>query len=199
MKLAPDFYLRTDVVQIARDLLGKVLCSNIDGELCKGIIVETEAYAGVGDKASHAYGGRHTERTKTMFGTGGAAYVYLCYGIHHLFNVVTNQEGVPHAVLVRALEPLEGIETMLARRGKKKLDHTLTSGPGSLSEAMGIHYKQSGTLLHEDLLWIEDQGIRVRRQDIIASPRVGVAYAKEDALLPYRFRIRDNPWTSKAK
>jgi DNA-3-methyladenine glycosylase len=199
MKLTPDFYLRENVVQISQDLLGKILYTNIEGKLCSGMIVETEAYAGIGDRASHAFGGKHTDRTKTMYDTGGVAYVYLCYGIHHLFNVVTNQKDIPHAVLIRAIEPLEGIKTMLKRRGKTKLDYTLTSGPGSLSQAMGIHYTHSGKSLYKNQIWIEDTGITITPAHIIASPRVGVAYAKEDALLPYRFRVKDNPWTSKAK
>lgn len=198
-KLDAGFYLRKDVVKIARELLGKVLCTTIDGKYCSGMIVETEAYAGVNDRASHAYGGRNTDRTRTMFATGGTAYIYLCYGIHHLFNVVTHLEGTPHAVLVRAIEPLEGVEYMLERRGKKTVDHTLTAGPGSLSQALGIHYTESGLSLHGDRIWIEDRGFAVPTSRITASPRVGVGYAKEDALLPYRFRIRDNPWTSKAK
>jgi DNA-3-methyladenine glycosylase len=199
MKLGSSFYLRKDVVKVARELLGKVLCTDIGGCYCSGMIVETEAYAGVTDKASHAFGGRNTSRTRTMFGEGGTAYIYLCYGIHHLFNVVTNLEGTPHAVLVRAIEPLEGVEYMLQRRGKRTPDTTLTSGPGSLSQALGIHYHDSGASLCGDKIWIEDRGINVKAPEIIASPRVGVAYAKEDALLPYRFRIRNNRWTSPAK
>jgi DNA-3-methyladenine glycosylase len=199
MKLEAGFYRNANVVQVSMDLLGKVLVTNFNGLRCSGMIVETEAYAGVNDRASHAWGGRHTNRTRTIYEKGGIAYVYLCYGIHHLFNVVTNSKGVPHAVLVRALEPLEGIDVMLERRKKPKLDHTLTSGPGSLSEAMGIHYSHSGLSLLGKEVWIEDRGIVVKKSEVIASPRVGVAYAKEDALLPYRFRIKNNPWTSKAK
>ncbi len=184
---------------IARDLLGKVLVTRFEGSYCSGKIVETEAYAGISDKASHAWGGRFTDRTRIMYEPGGTAYVYLCYGIHHLFNVVTNLGGTPHAVLVRALEPLEGIETMLERRGMEKLVPALTAGPGSLSQAMGIHFRHSGLKLSGDEVWIEDRGIRVKKADIIASPRVGVSYAGEDALLPYRFRIKGNAWTSKAR
>lgn len=199
MKLTTDFYLQENVLQISEELLGKVLFTKINGKICSGMIVETEAYMGITDKASHAYGGRFTERTKTMYEKGGIAYVYLCYGIHHLFNIVTNAKTIPHAVLIRAIEPLEGIDMMLKRRKKQQLEYTLTSGPGSLSEAMGIHYSHSGISLIKDQIWIEDQGIKIKQENIIASPRVGVAYAKEDALLPYRFRIKDNPWTSKAK
>lgn len=199
MRLSSDYYLQPDIVAIAQDLLGKILCTYIDNKWCTGIIVETEAYAGVTDKASHAYGNRRTARTETMFKEGGIAYVYLCYGIHHLFNVVTNIEGIPHAALIRALEPLEGIDHMLMRRGKSKADFSIGNGPGSLSKSLGIHSGLSGISLQGDAIWIEDRGVVVTQNQVIASPRVGVGYAKEDALLPYRFRIKDNPWTSPAK
>jgi len=158
-KLQADFYQREDVLLISRELLGKVLCTNFHGKLTSGIIVETEAYAGVTDKASHAYGGRRTKRTETMYAKGGSAYVYLCYGIHHLFNIVTNKENIPHAVLIRAIQPLDGIEIMLQRRNKKKVDQSLTAGPGSLTRALGITVKDSGTLLMDNLIWLEDQNI----------------------------------------
>ena len=145
-KLQADFYQREDDLLISRELLGKVLYTNFHGELTSGIIVETEAYAGTTDKASHAYGGRRTKRTKIMYSPGGYAYVYLCYGIHHLFNIVTNKENIPHAVLIRAIQPRDGIEIMLQRRNKKKVDHSLTSGPGSLTRALGITVKDLGTL-----------------------------------------------------
>ena len=119
-KLSADFYQRDDVLLISHELLGKVLCTNFHGKLTSGIIVETEAYAGITDKASHAYGGRRTKRTKTMYASGGTAYVYLCYGIHHLFNIVTNKENIPHAVLIRAIQPRVGIDIILQRRKKRK-------------------------------------------------------------------------------
>lgn len=194
-----EFYTRADVVQIAKELLGKVLVTTFDGLVTSGIIVETEAYAGVADKASHAYGGRRTARTETMYSEGGVAYVYLCYGIHHLFNVVTNIEDIPHAVLIRAIEPLEGIDIMLERRGKEKLNPALTAGPGAMSSALGIHTKHTGNNLAEGEIVIEDRGIIVQKKDIISGTRVGVAYAAEDAYLPYRFWIKDNPYVSKGK
>lgn len=163
------------------------------------MIVETEAYNGVIDKASHAYGGKRTKRTETMYHQGGVSYIYLCYGIHHLFNVVTNVRDVPHAILIRAIEPLEGIDIMMQRRKKTTLDTTLTSGPGSLSQALGITTEFNNIDLQGDEIWISDNHILVPDSEIIASPRVGVAYAKEDALLPYRFRIKENKWCSKAK
>lgn len=187
--LPPDYYMQPDVVGISRELLGKVLCTNIQGAETRIIITETEAYAGVDDRASHAFGGRRTKRTEPMFGPGGMAYVYLCYGIHHLFNVVTNVEGVPHAVLVRAGSPLTGLDTMLTRRGKQKEDKTLLAGPGTVAQALGITTQHTGMPLTSDTLWIEDQGIAVDASTVTVGPRVGVDYAGEDAALPYRFRV----------
>lgn len=197
--LPEQFFRGKDVVKIAKDLLGKVLVTNIDGVRTSGIITETEAYAGVGDKASHAYGGRRTARTEIMYSKGGMAYVYLCYGIHHLFNVVTNEQDIPHAVLIRAVEPLEGIDIMLQRRRKEKLTPVLTAGPGALSMALGIHTTHSGLVINKDVILIEDKGINIKASSIIAGTRVGVAYAQEDAYLPYRFWIKDNPYVSKGK
>ena len=197
-KLTLDFYQREDVVTISRDLLGKVLCTNFHGKLTSGIIVETEAYSGIIDKASHAYGGKRTKRTEIMYACGGSAYIYLCYGIHHLFNIVTNNKSIPHAVLIRAIEPKDGIEIMLQRRKKKILDPTLTGGPGSLTQALGITIEDSGTSLMENLIWLEDQNIYNENQDILASSRVGVQYAGKDANNPWRFRIANNPWVSTA-
>ena len=197
-KLSADFYQRDDVLLISHELLGKVLCTNFHGKLTSGIIVETEAYVGVTDKASHAYGGRRTKRTKTMYVSGGTAYVYLCYGIHHLFNIVTNKENIPHAVLIRAIQPRDGIDIILQRLKKKKVDRSLTAGPGSLTRALGIKVKDSGTLLMGNIIWLEDQNIQINNQDILASPRVGVQYARKDANNPWRFQIKGNPWTSSA-
>ena len=197
-KLPADFYQREDILIISRELLGKVLCTNFHGKLTSGIIVETEAYAGVTDKASHAYGGRRTKRTETMYAKGGSAYVYLCYGIHHLFNIVTNKENIPHAVLIRAIQPQDGIKIMLQRRNKKKEDQSLTAGPGSLTQALGITVKDSGTLLMGNFIWLEDQNIQINNQDILATPRVGVQYAGEDAQNPWRFQVEISPWMSPA-
>ncbi len=199
MVLPKSFYLREDVVGIARELLGKVLVTNIDGQTTSGMIVETEAYAGVNDKASHAYGGRRTKRTEIMYHEGGVAYVYLCYGIHHLFNVVTNIKDVPHAVLIRAIEPLDNIPFMIQRRRKSKLDTTLTAGPGAMSQALGIKTSHTGLSLNSSSIYIEDKGLIVNDSNIEERSRVGVAYAKEDALLPYRFSIRGNKYVSKGK
>lgn len=197
--LPEEFYTRKDVVRIAQDLLGKVLVTRFNGEYTAGMIVETEAYAGVGDKASHAYGGRRTARTQIMYARGGTAYVYLCYGIHHLFNVVTNTEGTPHAVLIRGVEPIDGVDVMLERRGKDRLTHALTAGPGALSGALGIHTSHTGLSLLGSDIFIEDRGIKITTPMIEAGSRVGVAYAQEDAFLPYRFWIKNNRYVSKGK
>ena len=195
-KLKQNFYLRDNVLQISRDLLGKVLCTKLNGNLTSGIIVETEAYAGVTDRASHAYNNRRTPRTETMFAKGGTAYVYLCYGIHHLFNVVTNVEGVPHAVLIRAVEPIKGIDIMLHRRNMVKVHPRLTAGPGCLTQALGLHTSHSGISLLGDSIWIEE-GKPIQDNLIMTSPRIGVEYAGDDAKLPWRYYIENNPWVSR--
>ena len=188
VKLVAEFFLRDNVVEISRDLLGKVLCTRIDGQLTQAIITETEAYAGIADRASHAYGDRRTKRTEPMYRSGGIAYVYLCYGIHHLFNVVTNVAGTPHAVLIRAGEPLVGIDTMLMRRNKTHLDRNLLAGPGSTAQALGITVVLTGISLLGSKIWIEDQQIAVPDSKVSVGPRIGVDYAAEDTLRPYRFK-----------
>ena len=195
-KLGIEFYQRSNVVAIAKELVGKILVTNWKGIVTSGRIVETEAYAGVIDKASHASGGRRTARNEIMYAAGGYAYVYLCYGIHHLFNVVTNSEDEPHAVLIRAIDPIEGIEEMLLRTNKKKLDTTLTRGPGNVSKALGILTKHSGTSLMGDKIFIVEDETAFSRKEIAASPRIGVDYAGRDALLPYRFYVKGNPFVS---
>jgi len=194
-KLPLAFYERADVVAIARDLLGKVLVTRWEGRLTSGRIVETEAYAGETDRASHASKGR-TARTEVIFGAGGKAYVYLCYGIHQMFNIVTNVEGVPHAILVRAVEPMKGIDIMLERTGKPRADHSLTRGPGNVGRAFGFHTSQCGQLLHSRELFIGDDGYKVDAADIGTSPRIGVDYAGAHAAWHYRFFIRGNPYVS---
>ena len=197
-KLTANFYQRGDVLTISRELLGKVIYTNFHDKLTSGIIVETEAYAGITDKASHAYGGKRTKRTETMYLPGGTSYIYLCYGIHHLFNIITSGENIPHAVLLRAIEPQDGIKIMLQRRNKKKEDQSLTAGPGSLTQALGITVKDSGTLLMGNFIWLEDQNIQINNQDILATPRVGVQYAGEDAQNPWRFQVEISPWMNPA-
>jgi len=197
LKLDPEYYLNEDVVGMAKDLLGKVLYTKIGDEITAGIIVETEAYFGIKDKASHAYGGRRTNRTETMYGVGGIAYVYLCYGMHHLFNVVTSVENDPHAVLIRGIEPLVGIEIMEERRNMPHTKGAISAGPGSAAKALGIDKAFNAKNLSGDDIWIEDHGIKYNENYIAATPRVGIAYAKEHALLPWRFFVKGNKYVSK--
>ncbi len=195
-KLSLNFYRRENVLQVAEELLGKVLVTKWSSIITSGRIVETEAYEGVIDKASHAWGGRRTARNEIMYGAGGVAYVYLCYGIHHLFNVVTHSRDTPHAVLIRALEPVEGIPEMLRRTGKEKLDNTLTRGPGNVSKALGILTAHSGYSLLSKELYIADDGYSFTKKQVQASARIGVDYAGPHALWPYRFYIKGNLFVS---
>lgn len=197
MKLPRSYYADQDVLFLAQDLLGKILFTEINGNITAGIIVETEAYFGVQDKASHAYGGRRTDRTETLYSHGGVSYVYLCYGIHHLFNVVTSVKDEPHAVLIRAVEPLIGKETMELRRSMPASRAAISSGPGSAAKALGIDRNFNKKDLTGNEIWIEDHGIRYDPDEIIAGPRIGVAYAQEDALLPWRFFVKGNKYVSK--
>ena len=205
LPLPSSFFLRGDVVQVARELLGKLIVTRIDGVTTSGIITETEAYAGVTDKASHAYGGRRTARTEVMYARGGTAYVYLCYGMHSLFNIVTNVEEIPHAVLIRGILPMEGKGTMLLRSGKEKISKDFGTGPGKVSKILGIHYSHSGLLLGRDgqeappaRIWVEDHVMKVDIDLILSGPRIGVDYAGDDALLPYRFRLPESAFSATA-
>ena len=195
-KLNVSFYDRPQVATIARELLGKILVTQFRGSRCSGRIVETEAYEGVIDQASHAYGGRRTARTEVMYQEPARAYVYLCYGIHHLFNVVTASKEQPHAVLIRALEPLEGMDTMARRASKRKGDLTLTRGPGNLTLAMGISLRHSGYSLLEDQIYIATDGFRPEPALILASPRIGVGYAAAHAAWLFRFYLAGNKYVS---
>ena len=195
--LPSSFYRQSDVVNIARQLLGKVLCTQFDGKLTSGIITETEAYCGRGDKACHANGNTRTQRTETMYQAGGIAYIYLCYGIHHLFNVVTNKQDKADAVLIRAIKPLEGKDLMLKRRSFETVNPSLTAGPGRLTEALGITTEYDATPLDGSTIWIEEQEIHFAEDTLVATQRIGVDYADEDAELPWRFYPRDSKWVSK--
>jgi len=186
-----EFYTRSDVVQVARELLGKVLYSSFNNEITSGIIIETEAYAGVIDKASHAYNNRRTARTEIMYREGGCAYIYLCYGIHSLFNIVTSVQGDPHAVLIRGIEPILGINCMKNRKVKSILVPKDGTGPGNITKLLGIHVEHSGLILYNNSkmgIWLQDEGITVLEKDVKTGPRIGVDYAGEDALLPFRFQ-----------
>ncbi|HAZ15528.1 MAG: hypothetical protein A2Y28_04190 [Chlamydiae bacterium GWC2_50_10] len=186
LTLPLSFYQGEDVVAIAKALLGKWLLTRIgDDPVTGGMIIETEAYAGAEDRASHAYNNRRTARTETLFGEGGVSYIYFCYGMHHLFNVVTHRKETPHAVLIRSLHPTTGLKTMQRRRRKEPL----TKGPGNLSQALGLTLIHNALPLNAPPLWIEDREVEIPPSKIQASERIGVAYAKEDALLPYRFSI----------
>jgi len=197
MKLPLSFYQRNDVVAISRELLGKYLFTCIDGEYSGGYIVETEAYNGSIDRASHAFGNRLTSRTRIMYEHGGVAYVYLCYGIHEMFNIVTSTKGEPHAILIRAIHPTEGLDVMLRRRKMMTLKRTITSGPGTVAQALAISRQINAISLQSDTLWIEDRGLIIPDDQIVIAPRIGVAYAREDAMLPYRFYIKGDEYVSK--
>ena len=196
MKLPREFYTRSNVLTISRELLGKLLVvPDKRGRRISGMIVEVEAYRGPEDRASHAYGGRRTNRTETMYGAGGHAYVYFVYGMYYQFNVVTNALDIPHAILVRAVEPVEGIEIMRERRGPHK-DRNLTSGPGKLCIAMKI----DRTLDTEDLLgervWLEEHET-IARSKIATGPRIGIDYAQEWIEKPWRFWVKGNEYVSR--
>jgi DNA-3-methyladenine glycosylase len=196
-KLSLSFYQQSDVVKIARQLVGKVLCTRIGGaSLTSGIITETEAYCGRGDKACHANDGTRTDRTKTMYQAGGITYVYLCYGIHHLFNIVTNVQGKADAILVRAIKPLDGKSIMLKRRNFQQVQPSLTAGPGRLTQALGITTDLDAISLTGNTIWIEDRSNNFTEDSLVATERVGIDYAGEDANLPWRFYPKKSRWVS---
>ncbi len=197
-KLNSSFYIRDDIVQISRELIGKVLCSKIgDDPTTCGMIIETEAYCGRNDKACHANNGLRTERTEIIYQKGGLAYVYLCYGIHHLFNVVTNIKDTADAVLIRAIKPLDGNQVMTRRREAEDISPSLTAGPGRLTQALGITTAHTGVDLAGNKIWIEDRDITFNLKEITTSPRIGVDYAEEDAKRPWRFYLTGSAWVSK--
>jgi DNA-3-methyladenine glycosylase len=194
MKIVPlSFYQQDDILLIAKQLIGKQLFSDIDNLVTGGIITETEAYRGAEDKACHAFNHRRTPRTEVMFREGGIAYVYLCYGMHNMLNVVTAAPETPHAVLIRAILPTHGIDTMLARRKKQQIDRSLTSGPGSVCQALGITRTHNGLSFQGPPLWIEEAVSPIDLTKIVAGPRIGVDYAEEHALLPWRFILEKFP------
>lgn len=195
MNALPDsFYVRSDVTRIAKDLVGKVLVSTINGQTTSGLIVETEAYS-YQERGCHAFNSRMTERNQVMFGAGGHAYVYLCYGVHHLFNVVTNVPGKAEAVLIRALQPLTGEPVMMTRMNAVNQSR-ITSGPGKLTKALGIDRTLNGATLRSSELWIE-MGEQVALKSIVVTTRIGIDYAGKDARLPWRFYWRGNEWISR--
>jgi len=196
-KLPREFYTRRDVLAVARALLGQRLVVRArDGSRVAGLVVETEAYRGPEDRASHAFGGRRTRRTEIMYRIGGTSYVYFVYGMHHQFNVVTNVEDVPHAVLVRAVEPLEGVARMRRRRAGRA-DRELASGPGRLCAALGIDRRLDGADLLGDRVWLEPGPRRIRPSEIACGPRIGIAYAGEWAERPWRFWLAGSEHVSR--
>ena len=191
MKKVPlSFYDRDDVVQIARELLGKIIVTNFEEQIASARIVETEAYIGITDKASHSYGQRRTTRNEHMYSPPGTAYVYICYGMHQMFNIVTNKKDIPDAVLIRAVEPLDGIDLMAKRTGKNINDKTLTRGPGNVGKALGIYKHHSGLFLLDKEIYLLDDGKKMIAEKIGISKRIGVDGAGDDALLPFRFYIK---------
>ena len=194
-KLRRDFYLRTDTVQVARDLLGKLLViPDAEGRRVSGMIVESEAYLGTTDRAAHSYGGRRTPRNEVMYGIGGSVYVFFVYGMYHQFNVVTGPAEHPHAILIRAIEPVEGIEIMRFRRGEMK-DRNLTSGPGKLCIAMQIDRSLNGEGLRGKRVWLEDHRM-FSNDEIAVGKRIGIDYAGEDVEKRWRFWVKDNAFVS---
>lgn len=195
--ISKDFFLRKDVVQIAKDLLGKIIITNIDGQETSGRIVETEAYMAFTDRAAHSFKGRRTARNEAMYQSGGTSYVYLCYGLHNMLNIVTNVVDVPDAVLIRALEPLNGLEIMMRRTGKNQRDRSITKGPGNVAKAVGVHRKHSGmSFLDCKELMIMDDGLRYLEEIIGVSERIGINGSAEAIHYPYRFFVKNNPFVS---
>lgn len=198
-RLPASFFQRADVVSITRELIGKILVTNFDSQHTAGRVVEAEAYNGPFDKAAHSYNNRRTKRTEIMFSDGGVAYIYLCYGIHQMFNIVTNVEGIPSAILIRALEPVAGVDIMLKRSNKTVHSFDLTRGPGNVAKSLGFHTSQTGMSLESNEIYIADDGFTYPEHEIAVTPRIGVDYAGEDALLPYRFIVKGNKYVSGKK
>jgi len=195
-KLPLSFYDRDDVILIARELLGKIIVTHFEGQTTSARIVETEAYRGITDKASHSYGHRRTARNEHMYSAAGTSYVYICYGMHRMFNIVTNKKDIPDAVLIRAVEPVKGTDIMSKRTGKNITDKTLTRGPGNVGKALGIDKHHSGLLLLDEEIYLLDDGKIIATEKIGVSKRIGVESAGADGLLPFRFYIKGNPYVS---
>ena len=193
-KLPLSFYQRS-ALQVAPELLGKVLVTCKKGEITSGVIVEVEAYTGEDDPASHVYQGRKTPRTRILYEAGGRVYVYRIYGIYTCLNVVTGEKGQPHSVFIRALEPREGIEVMKKRRGTEDI-RRLTSGPARLTQALGIDMNFYGESLTGERIFILDSS-SLPPHEIATSPRINIDYAGEGRNLPYRFYLKNSPFLSR--
>lgn len=197
-RLSERFFLRTDTERIARDLLGKLLVvPAADGSRVSGMIVETEAYMGIEDKAAHSYGGRRTARNEITYAEGGHVYVFFVYGMYYQLNLVTGPAEYAHVVLIRALEPVEGIAKVRERRGEMP-DKNLTSGPGKLTIALGIDRSYNGEHLSDDRIWVEEFK-KIKKSEIASGPRVGIDYAEEFVDMPWRFWIKENQFVSGRK
>lgn len=196
-KIPTKLFDHPDVAMIAQSLLGKVVETRINGMVTSGRIVEVEAYCSTGDKASHSYGGKRTLRNEPMYGRPGTVYVYICYGIHRMLNFVTNQTGTADALLISAIEPMQGIEFMMQRSNKTALTSSLTKGPGNVAKALGIEKIHSGEIIHQQSIFLyEDDQSLISSDKIGVSARIGVEGAGEDALLPYRFYLKGNKYVS---
>lgn len=198
-KIPHSFYQREDAVLVARELLGKYVFTRIGGQLTGGRIVETEAYKGPEDRGSHAYNNKRTPRNEMMYNAGGVAYMYICYGIHDMLNVVTGSHHMSHAVLIRAIEPTEGIEVMRQRRKVYDDDSRLGQGPGALAKALGLNKGHNGADLLGDVIWLEDRGVLPEDQHIVASARVGMNFEGPYKSIPWRFYIRGNKNVSRPR
>lgn len=190
-QLQKSYFLQDDVLKITRDLLGKYVFTCKDGQISGGIISEVEAYKGIEDRASHAFGGRRTRRNEMMYHEGGVAYMYLCYGMHAMLNFVTNVEDIPDAVLIRGILPTHGEELMLQRTGKTHITPDISNGPGKVSKALGLSVSDNGQSLESETIWLEDRGVIIPDTQIDITPRIGVDYAGEDAKRPYRFILNN--------
>ena len=188
MKLSKKYFQQEDVVFLAKDLVGKLLVTEINGIRTGGIITETEAYSEI-EEGCHAYNKRKTVRTKIMFDAGGLAYVYLCYGMHHLFNIVTGSKDVAQAVLIRSINPTIGVDEILHRRKKTRMDKNLCNGPGKVCQALGITKSHYGMELTGNNVWIEQSAFDIPESQITATPRIGIEYAENDKWLPWRFLL----------
>ncbi|SKB33910.1 DNA-3-methyladenine glycosylase [Daejeonella lutea] len=198
-KLPLSFYKQDDVISVARALLGKNLYSLIDGQLTGGIIVETEAYRGPDDRGSHAYNNKRTPRNEMMYSSGGVVYMYICYGIHDMVNIVTGKEGMSHAALIRALEPIEGLDIMRDRRRIYGQDQRLCQGPGALAQALGLNKLHNGTDLQGDVVWITDEGKNFADDEVVASARVGMNFDGPYKTIPWRFSVKGNQFVSRPR
>lgn len=197
MKLPESFYQDDDVVSLSSKLLGKYLFTCVDGQLTGGIIIETEAYRGPEDRGSHAYNHRRTARNEIMYAKGGVVYMYICYGIHDMLNIVTGEKGESHAILIRAIEPTVGLDIMRVRRGFENDDKRLCKGPGALAKALGLRKLHNGVSLESDEIWIEDRGDVITDENIVACPRIGLNIEEPFKSIPWRFYIKGNKYISR--